>query len=181
MFLRLRRHHNRFAFGQNRSSGSRLGIAGTKMLVILNFSLQQPLRISRGDPSALLGDADGHNFVFIFVDGVENRRGREQGDLMLTAAPAKQDADSNFLHGLNVAYRIFFPKADSANSTARSAVRLCSSITGFTSTISKRSMRPWSAMISMARCASRYVAPPRTGVPTPGASSGSIQSISSEM
>src|SRR6266478_8195654 len=78
-------------------------------------------------------------------------------------------------------YRIFFPNADSASSTAKSAVRLCSSITGFTSTISKLSMRPWSAMISMARCASRYVAPPRTGVPTPGASSGSIQSMSSEM
>ena len=52
-------------------------------------------------------------------------------------------------------YRIFFPNADSASSTARSAVRLCSSMTGFTSTISKLSMRPWSAMISMARCASR--------------------------
>ena len=39
-------------------------------------------------------------------------------------------------------YKIFFPNADSANSTARSAVRLCSSITGFTSTISKLSIRP---------------------------------------
>jgi hypothetical protein len=52
-------------------------------------------------------------------------------------------------------YRIFLPNAESASSTAKSAVRLCSSITGFTSTISKLSMRPWSAMISMARCASR--------------------------
>src|SRR5262249_2970898 len=51
--------------------------------------------------------------------------------------------------------RIFFPNAESASSTARSAVRLCSSITGLTSTISKLVMRPWSAMISMARWASR--------------------------
>src|SRR5689334_9624219 len=51
--------------------------------------------------------------------------------------------------------RIFFPNAESASSTARSAVRLCSSITGLTSTISKLVMRLWSAMISMARCASR--------------------------
>jgi hypothetical protein len=39
-------------------------------------------------------------------------------------------------------HRIFFPNAEHASSTARSAVRLCSSITGFTSTISKLSMRP---------------------------------------
>src|SRR5581483_9772179 len=52
-------------------------------------------------------------------------------------------------------YRIFFPNADSASSTASEAVRLCSSMTGFTSTISKLSRRPWSAMISIARWASR--------------------------
>ncbi len=51
--------------------------------------------------------------------------------------------------------RIFFPNADSASSTASDAVRLCSSMTGFTSTISKLSRRPWSAMISIARWASR--------------------------
>src|SRR5580704_1832907 len=172
---------DRFALGQNCRSRSRLRIASTQMLVILEFSTKQPLRIGRSDPSALLGDADGHYFVLVFVDGVENRRGREQGDLMLSTAPAKQNANSKFFHSFNAGYRIFFPNADNASSTARSAVRLCSSITGLTSTISKLNMRPWSAMISMARCASRYVAPPRTGVPTPGASSGSIQSMSSEM
>ena len=39
-------------------------------------------------------------------------------------------------------YRIFLPNAEHASSTARSAVRLCSSITGFTSTTSKLSIRP---------------------------------------
>ena len=52
-------------------------------------------------------------------------------------------------------YRIFLPNAEHASSTARSAVRLCSSMTGLTSTISKLSKRPWSARISMARWASR--------------------------
>ena len=46
-------------------------------------------------------------------------------------------------------YSIFFPKAESASPTARSAVWLCSSITGFTSTISKLVMWPWSEMISI--------------------------------
>lgn len=49
------------------------------------------------------------------------------------------------------AYRIFFPNAERLSSTARSAVRLCSSMTGLTSTISNPSMRAWSAIISMAR------------------------------
>ena len=52
-------------------------------------------------------------------------------------------------------HRIFFPNAELASSTARSAVRLRSSITGLTSTTSKLSMRPWSARISIAKCASR--------------------------
>ena len=99
MPLWLGRNDDRFTLGQNSRSRSCLGIARTQMFVILKFALQQPLRIGRSDPSTLLGDAYGHNFVFIFVDGVENRRGREQRDFMLTAAPAKQDSDSNFLHG----------------------------------------------------------------------------------
>ena len=46
------------------------------------------------------------------------------------------------LEGVERLYKIFFPKAEQANSTAKSAVRLRSSITGFTSTISKLSNRP---------------------------------------
>src|ERR1019366_6192489 len=58
-------------------------------------------------------------------------------------------------HGMHPAQRIFLPNADSASSTASSAVWLRSSSTGFTSTSSKLSMRPWSAMISIASCPSR--------------------------
>jgi len=60
-----------------------------------------------------------------------------RGERVISAAPLPQ--------------RIFFPNAEEISSTARSAVRLCSSITGLTSTTSKLSMRPWSAMISIAR------------------------------
>ena len=49
---------------------------------------------------------------------------------------------------------------------------------GFTSTISSDTTLPVSASVSISRCASRKVSPPRTGVPTPGASSGSRASIS---
>lgn len=48
-------------------------------------------------------------------------------------------------------YSIFFPNAELASSTASSAVRLYSSITGLTSTMSMEVIRPWSAMISIAR------------------------------
>ena len=29
-------------------------------------------------PSPILGDTDGHNFILILIDGLENRGGREQ-------------------------------------------------------------------------------------------------------
>jgi len=48
------------------------------------------LRIGRCHPSSLFGDADGHDFIFVFVDGVENRRGREQRDFMLSLRPPKR-------------------------------------------------------------------------------------------
>src|SRR6184192_2442253 len=51
---------------------------------------------------------------------------------------------------------------------------------GLTSAISSDRSFPDAASISIASCASRYVSPPRTGVPTPGASSGSIASMSSD-
>ena len=58
------------------------------------LALQQILRVSRRQPAPILGDADGHDFIFVFVDGVENRRSREQRNLMLAAAPAKKNSDA---------------------------------------------------------------------------------------
>jgi len=102
MPLRLRRNHDGFAFGQDCGPGCGVGITGTEMLVILKLSLQEAFRIGGSDPAAFFGDSDGDDFVFVFIDGVEDRRGRKQRDLMLSAAPAEQDANSKFFHDLSV-------------------------------------------------------------------------------
>src|SRR5580658_1182640 len=73
---------------------------------------------------------------------------RTDGNLMLAATPAVNYGDCRF-------HRIFLPMADMIISTAKSAVRLISSITGLTSTTSMEIMRPLSQINSMARCASR--------------------------
>ncbi len=51
--------------------------------------------------------------------------------------------------------RIFLPRAERTSSTPRRAVRLCSSMMGLISTTSRESMASESAIISMARWASR--------------------------
>ena len=82
----------------------------------------------------------------------EIAQSKKDADRLIVAVHSKVPGPSNHLRFLRSSafqrswflrtYRIFFPKAESANSTARSAVRLCSSITGLTSTISKLVMRP---------------------------------------
>src|SRR5580698_6309008 len=68
------------------------------MLSFFRFSMQQALCVSRRYPSTFFGDADGHDLILAFVDGFENRCGREQRNFMLSASSAKQDADSNLFH-----------------------------------------------------------------------------------
>src|ERR1700683_821465 len=60
---------------------------------------------------------------------------RPYGNLVLAAAAAIDYGDSGF-------HRMRFPSVDMIISTAKSAVRFRSSITGFTSTTSMESMRP---------------------------------------
>ena len=59
-------------------------------------AFEQAVRIAGGEPAALLGDADRHHIELAAVDGVEDGGGGEQRDLMLAAAPAKEDADAEF-------------------------------------------------------------------------------------
>ena len=76
---RLRRDDHGFAPRQHRGCGRGLGIAGAQLARLQDdLALQQVFRVFRGQPAPVFGDADGHDFVFIFIDRVENRRGREQ-------------------------------------------------------------------------------------------------------
>ena len=80
---------------QHGSAGGGLGIAGAKMLRLgFGFAFQQVLGMEVGEPAALLGDADGNDLVFLFIDGFENGGCREQRDFMLAAASAEEDSDS---------------------------------------------------------------------------------------
>ena len=50
------------------------------------------------DPVAVLGNTHGVDVVFFLVDVVEHRLGRAQGDLMLRAHAAEENADTKFFH-----------------------------------------------------------------------------------
>lgn len=47
-----------------------------------------------GEPLALFGDADGDHFVLVFVDGIEDGGGGEEGDFVLAGAASEEDADA---------------------------------------------------------------------------------------
>jgi hypothetical protein len=54
-------------------------------------------------PMALLVDGDGDDFEALAVDGLEDRVGGEQRDLMLAGAAAEEDADAEFfLHDFSL-------------------------------------------------------------------------------
>src|SRR6185437_9973589 len=117
----------------------------------VDFGMRAGLRddwLRRPVPRAV--DQEARNFIALRIHRRRHRIGRAQRDLMLAAPAAIHQCHTRFLH-----QRIFFPSADKINSTASSAVRLNSSITGFTSTTSIESIRWESQIISMARCASR--------------------------
>src|SRR5260370_13263689 len=73
---------------------------------------------------------------------------------------------------------ICWPNRLPISSTAVRAGRPRAPRNGLVSTLSAERTSPESCIISMTRCASRYVAPPGTVVPTPGARWGSRKSTS---
>src|SRR5205807_950815 len=89
-----------FAFGEKRRARSGLRVSSAELPGILAgcFPQQQELRIRRRQPAAFLGDTNRHNFIFVFIDSVENRGGGEQRDFVLAAASAKENTDANFFH-----------------------------------------------------------------------------------
>src|SRR6202035_4702579 len=99
-------------------------------------------------PLARLIDEVIHHVITGAIQRRHDGFRRTDGNFVLAAATAVDYGDCDF-------HRIFLPMADMIISTAKSAVRLISSITGFTSTTSMDSMLPLSHTSSMARCASR--------------------------
>src|ERR1035437_10430553 len=101
VFARHGRYYHGFAFGQDCSGGGGLRIAGSQMTRLGGFcqvAAQQALGVGRSYPSPFLGDTDGHNVVFLLIDGVQDRGCRQQRDFMLATAPAKQDTYPEFCH-----------------------------------------------------------------------------------
>ena len=99
-------------------------------------------------PLAVLVDKVLDQLVSRGVEPLHNGFRRAHGNLVFAAAAAVDHGYSNF-------HRMRLPNPDMISSTARSAVRFTSSITGFTSTTSIESMRRESQIISIAKCASR--------------------------
>ena len=126
---------------------------------------QHLLRPRAHEPAAILGDADGHGFVFFRIERANHRCRRGQRHFVLARTPAEQHAHPQSLvsgnhryclaFSLRADHRIFFPRPESTSSTPSVAVVLCKSITGLISTSSKETIDLLSAIISSARCASR--------------------------
>ncbi len=67
---RLRRHHHRLSSREHGCSGRGLRIAGAQLARFEHqLALQQVLGVSGRQPAAIFGDADGHDFVLVFIDG----------------------------------------------------------------------------------------------------------------
>jgi len=63
-------------------------------------AVEQALGLRAAEPAALLVDGDGDDIVALAVDGLEDGGGREQRDLVLAGAAAKENSDAeSFLHG----------------------------------------------------------------------------------
>ena len=67
----------------------------------------------------------------------------------------KEISGQGTIAAADMSYRIFWPKPERTSSTPRSAVRLCSSRMGLISTTSSETIASESAIISIARWASR--------------------------
>ena len=56
-------------------------------------------RVIGGEPTAIPGNPNQMDIVFILVHGLKNRRRRQQRDFMFAAATAKENAYAQFFHG----------------------------------------------------------------------------------
>jgi len=91
------RHQRRNAFVEELGARRGFRVAGAQpSRNRADVALEQMAGICRGQPATLPGDANGGYVELVAIDGPENRRGRQQRDLMLTAAPAEKNAHAKF-------------------------------------------------------------------------------------
>src|SRR5271157_1833107 len=62
------------------------------------MAFQQALGVRGRDPSSLLGDADGNDFVLLLINRVQDGGRRQQRNLVFATAPAKQHTYPELLH-----------------------------------------------------------------------------------
>ena len=98
------RHDHRFTAGQHCRARCRFGIARAQMLASSGEWRVACLAASFGGsgskPASILGDADGHDFIFALVDGIDYGRGGKQRHFVFSATPAEQDPNSQFVHDI---------------------------------------------------------------------------------
>ena len=88
------------AFVEELCSGRGFGVAGAQPpRHCADVAVEQVVGVCRGQPAALFGDADRSDVESVAVNGPQNRRSREQRNLVLAAAPAKKYANTKlFCH-----------------------------------------------------------------------------------
>ena len=83
-----RGHEDRLAFREYGGAGRGCGIPGTETVVFL-LAIQEALGVRSGHPLPFLGDADGDDIEFAFIDCLDDGGGRKQRDLMLSTSATK--------------------------------------------------------------------------------------------
>src|SRR5690349_25141058 len=137
---------------------------------------QHRLGVARHQPAPLRGDADGHYFILLLINRVDDGFGGAQRHFVLSRPTAKDNSDPDSVcqrfapllwfgtRRLRCAARrrvgvglhiIFLPSADRIISTASCAVWFCVSNSGLTSVSSTEMTRPEAAIFSIARWPSR--------------------------
>ena len=91
---RLGRNHDGFSASEDGGGFSILRIAGAQVTRLEHkLAGQKILGVLGGQPASVFGDADGDDFVLVFIDCVENRGGGEERDFVLSTAAAEKDTN----------------------------------------------------------------------------------------
>ena len=111
-----RRHNDAVAGSQHCRSGRGLRISGAQMrranVFLRGLASQQILGVQRRHPAAIFGNADRNNFIFRFIDCLQDRCRREQRNFMFAAASAEKNSYPQFFHSLYSAVLTHFAQIE---------------------------------------------------------------------